>query len=134
MKTYFDILLNLPADETLRLYLDKLGVALPPGFEWSDDTETSHRLIEWLSAYPDVAVRDRIMAELKMCAQFDSPKGREIMLQVCSFDTSVLVGLIACRSELHRAFWLSVHHPKRLEEVPKTNIWKIISSRRSNMS
>lgn len=117
MKTYFDILLNLPADETLRLYLDKLGVALPPGFEWSDDTETSHRLIEWLSAYPDVMVRDQIIAELKICAQFDSAKGREIMLQVCSFDTSVLVGLIACRSELHRAFWLSVHHPKRLEEV-----------------
>lgn len=117
MKSYFDILLNLPADETLRIYLEKLGVELPPDFEWSEDAATSHRLMDWMGTYPDVAVRDRIMAELKMCAQFDSPKAREIMLQVCAFDASVLVGLIACRSELHRAFWLFVHHPKRLKEV-----------------
>lgn len=37
------------------------------------------------------------------------------MQQVCAFDAAVLVGLINCQSELHRALWLSVYHPKLFE-------------------
>lgn len=115
MKTYADILLHLPADDTLRAYLDKQGMALPADFVWGDDTDASHRLIELIGEYPDIAVRDRVVAGLNACVQFDSPRGREIMQQVCAFDAAVLVGLINCQSELHRALWLSVYHPKLFE-------------------
>lgn len=115
MKTYADILLHLPADDTLRAYLDKQGLVLPSDFEWGDDTATSDRLTELIAEYPDVAVRDKVVAGLNACAEFDSPKGREIMQQVCAFDTAVLVGLIDCQSELHRALWLAVRHPRLFE-------------------
>ena len=115
MKTYADILLHLPADATLRGYFAKQGLDVPPDFKWNDDTITSHRLIELIAEYPDSAVRDKVIAGLKVSAQLDSPKGREIMQQVCAFDAVVLVELIGCQSELHRAFWLSVHHPKLFE-------------------
>jgi hypothetical protein len=115
LKTYADILLHIPVDSTLRTYLEKQGMELPPDFEWADNTETSHRLIELIAEYQDSAVRDKVIAGLKVSAKLDSPKGREIMQQVCAFDATTLVDLIACQSELHRAFWLSVHHPKLFE-------------------
>lgn len=117
MATYADILLHLPADATLRTYLSKQGLLLPADFEWTDDTATSQRLINLITEHPDSAVRDKVIAGLKISAQLDSPKGREIMQQVCSFDAAILVDLIACQSELHRAFWLFVHHFGLFEAV-----------------
>ncbi len=115
MTTYADILLQLPADSTMKAYFAKQELDIPPDFEWSNDTDTSHRLIDLITEHSDSAVRDKIIAGLKVCAQLDSPKGREIMQQVCSFEAAVLIELIACQSELHRAFWLSVHHPNYFE-------------------
>ena len=51
--TYADILLSLPVDETLKTFLERHALPLPPGWEWSDNTGTSRRLIRLVQSHPD---------------------------------------------------------------------------------
>jgi hypothetical protein len=43
------------------------------------------------------------------------PLGKQAMFQAAHDRPAELVGLIACKSDLHRAFWLYVHHPALFE-------------------
>ncbi len=117
MKTYADVLLHLPVDVTLRCYLENHGLALPADFDWADDSTTTERLIEAIRDCPDMAVRDRIVAGLQVSTQLDHSRGKEAMFQIGTRHSAVLLGLIACRSDLHRAFWLFVHHPDLFEQA-----------------
>lgn len=117
MKTYADVLLHLPVDTTLRGYLDHHGLALPGDFDWTDDTGTTTRLIEAIRDCPDPVVRDRIVAGLQVSTQLGHPRGKQAMFQVAARDGAALMGLIACQSDQHRAFWLFVHHPDLFEQA-----------------
>lgn len=117
MKTYADVLLDLPVDTTLRTYLDRQGLTLADDFDWTDDTDTTDRLIEAIQTYPDPGVRDKIVAGLHVSAQFANPNGKQAMFQAAAGNGSALVGLIGCQSDQHRAFWLLVHHPDLFEQA-----------------
>lgn len=117
MKTYADVLLHLPVDSTLHDYLDHQGLALSAGFDWVDDTSTTTRLIEAIQNCPDPAVRDKIVAGLLVSTQLAHPRGKQAMFQVAANNGSAFMGLIACQSDQHRAFWLFVHHPALFEQA-----------------
>lgn len=117
MKTYADVLLNLPVDATLRAYLEHQGLALPGDFNWTDDTNTTAALIEAIQNWPDPGVRDKIVAGLQVSTQLAHPRGKQAMFQIGSQHGPALIGLIACLSDQHRAFWLFVHHPALFEQA-----------------
>lgn len=117
MKTYADVLLNLPVDTTLRTYVDHHGLPLPGDFDWTDDTGTTTRLIEAIQDCPDPAVRDKVVAGLHVSTQLAHPRGKQAMFQVGAKDGAALMGLIGCQSDNHRAFWLFVHHPDLFEQA-----------------
>ncbi len=116
MKTYADVLLDLPVDATLRTYIERQGLVLPSDFSWTDDATTSAALIDAIQSWPDPAVRDRIIAGLQVSMQLAHPRGKQAMFQVASHSPA-LIGLIACLSDQHRAFWLFVHHPALFEQA-----------------
>ena len=113
--TYADILLSLPVDETLKTFLERHALPLPPGWEWSDHTVTSRRLIRLVQSHPDTVLRDRIVAGLHASALLAHPLGKQAMFQAAHGRAADLMELIACKSDLHRAFWLYVHHPDLFE-------------------
>lgn len=117
--TYADALLNLPVDATLRTYLTQQGMALPPDFDWTDDPVTSKRLIEAIQAYPDSGVRDKVVAGLHVSTQLGHPRGKQAMFQATTANknSAALVNLIGCQSDIHRAFWLFVHHLDLFEQA-----------------
>lgn len=113
--TYADILLSLPVDETLKTFLERQGLPLPPDWQWTDNVSTSRRLIALVQSHPDIAARDRIVAGLHASALLAHPLGKQAMFQAAHASATELVGLIACKSDMHRAFWLYVHHPALFE-------------------
>ncbi len=117
MKTYADVLLHLPVDATLRGYLTHHGLALPDDFDWTDDTGVTNRLIEAIQECPDPAVRDKIVAGLLVSTQLAHPRGKQAMFQIGAWHATAFMGLIACQSDQHRAFWLFVHHPDLFEQA-----------------
>ncbi len=117
MKTYADVLLHLPVDGTLRTYLENQGLALPADFDWTDDSTTTECLIEAIRDCPDLTVRDKIVAGLQVSAQLAHPRGKQAMFQIGTWDSKALLGLIACQSDQHRAFWLLVHRPDLFEQA-----------------
>lgn len=117
MKTYADVLLHLPVDTTLRGYLARHGLALPPSFDWTDDAGTTARLIEAIQDCPDSVVRDKIIAGLLVSEQLAHPRGKQAMFQVAAREGAALMGLIGCQSDQHRAFWLFVRHPDLFEQA-----------------
>jgi hypothetical protein len=114
-QTYADILLSLPVDDTLKTFIERHALPMPEGWAWSDTVQTSRRLIGLIQAHPVVAMRDRIVAGLHACTLLAHPLGKQAMFQAAHDRPAELVGLIACKSDLHRAFWLYVHHPALFE-------------------
>ena len=114
-QTYADILLNLPVDDTLKTFIERHSLPMTEGWGWSDTVQTSRRLIGLIQAHPVVAMRDRIVAGLHACTLLAHPLGKQAMFQAAHDRPAELVGLIACKSDLHRAFWLYVHHPALFE-------------------
>ena len=115
--SYPDILLSLPVDETLTTFLARAMLPLPEAFAWSDDAQCTRRLLEVIQSCPDQSARDRIAAGLHTSAQLSGPSGKQSLFHAARTDSAVLLGLIACRSDMHRAFWLFVHHPLLFEQA-----------------
>ena len=115
--TYADALLNLPVDLTLRTYLTREGMVLPSDFDWTDDAITSSALIAQIQAYPDSGVRDKVVAGLTASVQLAHERGKQAMFQATSKNGTALVNLIACKSDIHRSFWLFVHHMELFEQA-----------------
>jgi hypothetical protein len=114
-QTYADILLSLPVDDTLKTFIERHALPMPESWVWSDTVQTSRRLIGLIQAHPVVAQRDRIVAGLHASTLLAHPLGKQAMFQAAHDRPAELVGLIACKSDLHRAFWLYVHHPALFE-------------------
>jgi len=114
-QTYADILLNLPVDDTLKTFMERHALPLPEGWSWSDSVQTSKGLIGLIQSHPVAAMRDRIVAGLHASTLLAHPLGKQAMFQAAHDRPSELMGLIACKSDLQRAFWLYVHHPALFE-------------------
>jgi len=114
-QTYADILLSLPVDETLKTFIERHALPMPEGWTWNDTVQTSRRLIGLIQAHPVVAMRDRIVAGLHASTLLAHTLGKQAMFQAAHDRPAELVGLIACKNDLHRAFWLYVHHPALFE-------------------
>lgn len=115
--TYADALLHLPVDATLRTYLNQQGMVLPSDFDWTDEPATSSRLIAEIQAYPDSGVRDKVVAGLHVSTQLAHPRGKQAMFQATTANSPALISLIGCQSDIHRAFWLFVHHLDLFEQA-----------------
>ncbi len=114
-QTYADILLNLPVDDTLKIFTERHALPLPEGWTWSDNIQTSRGLVGLIQTHPVVVMRDRIVAGLHASTLLAHPLGKQAMFQAAHDRPAELVGLIACKNDLHRAFWLYVHHPALFE-------------------
>lgn len=114
-QTYADILLSLPVDDTLKAFLERHELPTPPGWNWEDSTQSSRTLIGLVQGHPEGLKRDAIVAGLQASALLAHPLGKQAMFQAAHDRPNELMGLIGCQSDLHRAFWLYVHHPQLFE-------------------
>lgn len=113
--TYADVLIALPVDATLQGFLTQCRLPLPPTLNWTDAVATSREIIAAIETCSDSAIRDDVIAGLQTTLLLTHPRASEAMFQACAKDAAAWIGLFACTSELHRAFWLMVHHPKLFE-------------------
>ena len=114
-QTYADILLNLPVDDTLKTFIERHAMPLPEGWIWDDSIQASKSLVGLIQLHPNAAMRDRIVAGLHASTLLAHPLGKQAMFQAAHDRPTELMGLIACKNDLHRAFWLYVHHPALFE-------------------
>jgi hypothetical protein len=114
-QTYADILLCLPVDETLESFMVRHELPLPERWAWQDNTYTSRSLIKFIQNYQNTIKRDRIIAGLHASSTLAHPLGKQAMFQATHDKPNELVGLIACKNDLHRSFWLYVNHPALFE-------------------
>ena len=109
---WVDILLELPVDAVMREYLEVNGLEMPDDFGWSDTPQTSKAILEAVLAHDDLSVRDKLSAKLRASSALGDAGGKQSILEVAAFDSSVLTGLTSCLSDLHRSFWLYVKFPE----------------------
>ncbi len=114
-QTYADILLSLPVDDTLKTFIERHTLPLPEGWIWHDSIQASKSLVGLIQLHPNAAMRDRIVAGLHASTLLAHPLGKQAMFQAAHDRPTELMGLIACKNDLHRAFWLYVHHPALFE-------------------
>jgi hypothetical protein len=123
-KTYIDVLLELSVDGTLLDFLTSHGLPVPDGFAWDDTDETSQSLIEAIDTWPDTTTRDRMIANLMASVQLGDPAGTQAMFDTVASDGTARAGLMLCRSDVHRSFWLYVTHPTLFERADDFSFWE----------
>lgn len=122
-KTYVDVLLALPPDETLHLFLASHGLAVPPASAPQPDGPPNRDVIEAIKAWGDTAARDRLTAELMASVALGDAAGGQAMFEGALADPAVLTGLTLCQSDLHRSFWLYVRHRSLFERASDLDFW-----------
>lgn len=116
--TYDDILLNLPVDQTLQQFVMDRGLPLPDDVDWEDQTATSTRLVEAVQQWADISERDAMIAELHRVASLSDETSRRAIYEVAAFELDALMPMLRQQqSDLQRAFWLYVHHPRLFEQA-----------------
>ena len=123
-KTFVDVMLELPVDATLRDFLTTHSLPVPDGFAWDDTPETSQFLVEAVKVWPDIAARDRMTANLMASVQLGDAAGKQAMFEAAVTDGAALAGLTLCASDVHRSFWLYVHHPALFERAYDFSFWE----------
>lgn len=123
-KTFVDVMLELPVDTTLRDFLASHGLPVPDGFAWDDTPETSQILVEAVKIWPDTDARDRMTANLLASVQLGDAAGKQAMFEAVVADGAALVGLTLCQSDIHRSFWLYVHHPALFDRAYDFSFWE----------
>ena len=113
--SFIDVLHHLPVDAALQDYLNRCALPLPPTLDWTDAVPTSRAIITAIESCADTAIRDTVIAGLQTATQLAHPKASAAMFQAAINDAAAVSGLATCASDLHRAFWLMVHHPKLFE-------------------
>lgn len=93
------------------------GLPVPDGFAWDDTPETSQFLVEAVKVWPDIAARDRMTANLMASVQLGDAADKQAMFEAAVADGAALAGLTLCASDVHRSFWLYVHHPALFERA-----------------
>ena len=101
-----DVILNLPADATLSLFLQRFGFAVDP---LKDSTQASKDILAMIQQ-TDAPRRARVVAELMLASQLQTAAGERALIEAATQLPEALTGLAQCRGSLHRSFWLCVHH------------------------
>lgn len=122
-KTYVDVILELPVDATLQAFLTGHGLPVPVGFAWEDSPEVSQALVDAVKVWPDTVARDAMTANLMAGVQLGDPAGKRVMFEAAVADATAITGLTLCHSDLHRSFWLYVHHRTLFERAVEFNHW-----------
>ncbi|MFT0532401.1 hypothetical protein ACMHYJ_06140 [Castellaniella hirudinis] len=105
------VLLSLPPDATMRKFLADRSVPLPAGLDWSDADTAPAAVVTAVNSWTDTAARDALLADLSRVAALSHPAGREAAYEAATLtNVAVMVQLTSKYSDLHRAFWLYVHH------------------------
>lgn len=115
--TFVDVLHLLPVDATLRTFVSDTGLPLPEDFRWDDDTQTAQALVEAIRSWTDSAAQDRFIARLMAGVQLADAAGKQAMFQAAAKDGNALGGLASGQGDIHRSFWLYVHHPALFEQA-----------------
>lgn len=110
-KTFVDVLLELPVDNTLQNFLAANGLPLPDDLSWSDGQEVTRTVIEAIRTWPDEIARDALIAKLMASVALGDAAGKQAMFQVARQDGVALMGLVSNQSDIHRSFWLYVNYP-----------------------
>ena len=85
---------------------------VPDALEWTDDTETTKALTLVIQSCAKMHIKDDITAGLHTSALLSGLAGRLALFQAARSDNGVQAGLVLCHRDMHRAFWMFVHHPK----------------------
>jgi hypothetical protein len=123
-KTFFEVLLELPADATLRDFLISHGLPVPDGFAWDGTRENSQPLVDAVKEWPDADARSRMIASLMASIQLGDPASKQAMFEAVVSDGAALAGLALCHSDDHRSFWLYVNHPELFERAVDLSYWE----------
>src|SRR5690625_4038071 len=116
--TYDDVLLNLPVDETLQMFLMDRELPIPDELDWSDPDGASAHIVRAVQDWDDFERRDALIAELHRVSSLSDAAGRRAIYEAVAFDGVVLMPLLAQRqSDLHRSFWLYVRHRQLFEQA-----------------
>lgn len=114
---FLDVLRGLPVDATLQKLMTDHGLPVPAGYVWADTQESTTALIESVIQWPDERRRNDLIADLVACVRLADGPAQQFLMQVVMRDAQLLAELVACQGDLHRAFWLFVHHPKLFEQA-----------------
>lgn len=123
-KTHVDILLELPVDGALRGFLTSHGLPLPAGFDWNQADATSDALVDAVHEWSDAVARDQMIGNLMASVRLGDATGRQALFEAAMWDSAALTGLTLCGSDLHRSFWLYVHHPDIFERALDFSFWE----------
>ncbi|WP_417251039.1 hypothetical protein [Castellaniella sp.] len=105
------VLLSLPPDATMRKFLADRSVPLPVGLDWNDADTVGAAVVIAVNSWSDTAARDALLADLSRVAALSHPAGREAAYEAATLtNVAVMVQLTSKYSDLHRAFWLYIHH------------------------
>jgi len=116
-KTFVDVLLELPVDTALRNFVNSHGLAMPDDFAWDDTPPTSQALVDAIRAWADVPARDCLIGNLMASVQLGDGAGKQALFQAAAGDGPALMGLVGCKSDVHRSFWLYAIHPDLFERA-----------------
>lgn len=117
-QTYADVLHELPVDETLKRFLLQQSFPIPPTIDWStDDLSTTYEIRRSIENHPDSQVRDKVIAGLQTVLQLNHERAASAIFQAVKGDGAAIQALTACKSDLHRAFWLLVNIPDKFERA-----------------
>ncbi|MDY0329680.1 MAG: hypothetical protein RBR52_04195 [Thiomonas sp.] len=124
-KTFVDVMLELPVDATLRDFLTSHGLPVPEGFAWDETPQTSQFLVDAVKVWPDTAARDQMIANLMAAVQLGDAAGQQAIFEAAAADGAALTGLATlCQSDVHRSFWLYIHHPTLFERAYDFSFWE----------
>lgn len=114
---FLDVLRGLPVDATLQKLMIDHGLPVPAGFAWADTPQSTLTLIDAVVQWPDEPKRNDLIGDLVACVRLADGPAQQFLIQAVSHDAQLLAELVACQGELHRAFWLFVHHPKLFDQA-----------------
>ncbi|WP_265307653.1 hypothetical protein [Verminephrobacter eiseniae] len=80
--------------------------------------------MEAVKVWPDIAARDRMTANLMASVQLGDAAGKQAMFEAVVADGAALAGLTLCGSDIHRSFWLYVHHPALFDRAYDFSFWE----------
>ena len=63
-------------------------------------------------------------ANLLASVQLGDAAGKQAMFEAVVADGAALVGLTLCQSDIHRSFWLYVHHPALFDRAYDFSFWE----------
>ncbi|AKJ30649.1 hypothetical protein AAW51_3958 [Caldimonas brevitalea] len=109
MWTYVDVLTQLASEDVLHGWLAEQGLAAELQHLECEDAIAS-AVVRAVQALENAQTRERIIAGLQRGAQLAHPLGRDAMFEAAAIHGDVFLALVACKSDLHRSFWLYVCH------------------------